>query len=173
MNRRRVTQIVLAIFIVASIGYMLVKQINGQPASEYNSAIQIPDVEAKAKESHPDTPSKSAGDHKIIAYYFHGIARCPSCRKIEAYTEKAVKSGFDEEIKARRLEWRVVNVDQPENSHYIKDYQLYTKSVVIVDMQGEKQARWKNLEKVWELLNDEGAFISYITNEVTAYMEAK
>lgn len=110
--------------------------------------------------------------HKIIAYYFHGNVRCVSCRKIEAYSKEAIDSGFADLLKSQELEWRVVNTDESENEHFLEDYQLYTKSLIIVDMHGDKQTKWKNLTKVWELLGDKAAFIKYVQDEIKAYLES-
>jgi hypothetical protein len=54
----------------------------------------------------------------------------------------------------------------------VKDYQLYTKSVVLSDLAAGKELRWKNLPKVWELLNDEAGFVEYVQTETHAYLDA-
>ena len=41
----------------------------------------------------------------------------------------------------------MVNVDEPANEHFIKDYQLYSKSIVIVKMQDGKELKWENLDE--------------------------
>ncbi|HEY3414117.1 MAG TPA: nitrophenyl compound nitroreductase subunit ArsF family protein [Armatimonadota bacterium] len=110
---------------------------------------------------------------KLIAYYFHGNYRCASCRTIEAWTNKAIRDNFPAELKAGRLEWRVVNVETAGNEHYMKDYKLFTKSVVLSDVRNGKEAKWKNLDKVWTLLRDEAAFKSYVRDEVKASLKAK
>ena len=43
---------------------------------------------------------------------------------------------FAKDIAAGRLEWRLVNIQNPENRHFIQDYQLFTKSLVLVRDQG-------------------------------------
>jgi len=68
------------------------------------------------------------------------------------------------------LELSPVNVDRKENKHFISDFKLYTKSVVIVEIANDGQTRWKNLERVWQLVHDEQAFIDYIYAEVKAYL---
>lgn len=110
-------------------------------------------------------------NRKLIVYYFHNSYRCPSCRKIEAFTEEAVKANFGTELKAGTMEYKVVNVDEKENEHFTKDYQLYTKSVVIADTKDGKDTRWKNLPKVWELLSNKEKFKSYISDEINNYLK--
>ncbi len=122
-----------------------------------------------------DTVQKIATDSSVqadrtIAYYFHGYRRCASCLKIEAYTKEAIDSFFTEPLTDGRLEWRVVNTDDEENQHFLKDYQLYTKSVVLVAMNNDKQVRWKNLDKVWKLLGDKKEFMDYIHTELNTFM---
>jgi len=128
-----------------------------------DDAAPIPSPGVKAQESPP------VSSHKVIAYYFHGRARCPSCVKIETYTKEALERDFANELKDGRLEWRPINVEETGNDHYIQDYKLYTKSVIIADLKDGRQTQWKNLEKVWELLYHKDVFLNYIGDEVRAY----
>lgn len=71
------------------------------------------------------------------------------------------------------IEFKSINVDLPANSHYVKDYKLYTKSVIVSDMVQGKEQRWKNLQKVWELLHSEKEFKAYVKRETAAYLQGK
>lgn len=120
-----------------------------------------------------DTGKPAVGTVKIIAFYFHGTNRCTTCRTIEAYAREAVQTGFGDALKAGKLEWRALNVEEPANRHFIKDYQLYTRSVVLASYQGDKQLKWKNLDKVWELVGDKGQFTRYVQGEVKTFLESR
>jgi hypothetical protein len=115
-------------------------------------------------------PALAEGQRKIIVYYFHGKVRCATCIKIENYTREAVETGFKEQVAKNLIEFRVVDVDEPDNRHFVAEYLLYTKTVVLSSMEGAKQLRWKNLEKIWELQPTKEVFIKYIQNEITAFM---
>jgi hypothetical protein len=119
----------------------------------------------------PAAPDSATVSRRVIAYYFHTTYRCSSCRKIEAYARTAIETGFAAEIAGGRLEWRVVNVETKGNEHFVKDYQLYTKSVVLSDQRSGREVRWKNLARVWELLGNEGAFVAYVQAETRAYLD--
>lgn len=108
---------------------------------------------------------------KIIAYYFHGTYRCPSCKTIEEWSHDAIKNSFQEELKNGRLVWKALNIEDVQHRHFIKDYNLYTKSLIISEMNGEKEIRWKNLDKVWQLLRNQEKFFSYVASEVKKYLE--
>ena len=110
-------------------------------------------------------------EEKVIAYYFHTTYRCVSCKKIEAYSREAIENGFAEELKNGTLKFESINIDNEDNKHFAKDYQLYTKSLVICDMENGKQTEWKNLEKVWQLLGDKERFINYVRDEINSYLK--
>ena len=111
-----------------------------------------------------------AEEGKFIAYYFHGTYRCPSCTKIEKWSYEAIKNSFPKALKEGRLLWKPVNVDKPKNRHFIKEYGLFTKSLIITEVKGEKQTKWKNLDKVWQLLRDQEKFSAYVIQEVKKYL---
>jgi len=117
-----------------------------------------------------DKNIETANTRKIIVYYFHGKVRCYTCKRIEQLTKDAVSDFFADEIKKGLIALQVIDVDKDENSHFTKDYQLFTRSVVVSDMVNGKEKRWKNLQKVWELVRDEKAFKEYIKSEITAYL---
>ncbi|MCP4634512.1 MAG: hypothetical protein GY855_16410 [candidate division Zixibacteria bacterium] len=150
---KRVLTIILLAFIVVSVGYLVGKDL-------YTRA-NIQDAAQKAVASNAN---------KIIAYYFHGDVRCPSCTKIENYSQEAIVSGFPDELEGGSLEWQLINTDKPENAHYNADYQLFTKSLVIVEFKDGQQAQWKNLEKIWELLDDKDVFMKYVQHEIKTYL---
>ncbi|HEX2959982.1 MAG TPA: nitrophenyl compound nitroreductase subunit ArsF family protein [Chitinispirillaceae bacterium] len=103
---------------------------------------------------------------KLVVYYFHTTFRCHSCTMIEQFTKEAVESGFAEELKKGLVEMKVINVEEKGNEHFAEEYKLYTKSVIISDVRNGKEASWKNLEKVWQLLGDQNKFKEYIQTEV-------
>jgi hypothetical protein len=107
---------------------------------------------------------------RVIAFYFHTNLRCVNCRRIEAYSREAIEAAFPRELKDGRLAWKVVNVEEKGNEHFIKDYQLYTKSLVLVDEAKGKQIRWKNCPKVWEFLANKEGFLRYVQDEVRGYL---
>jgi len=111
----------------------------------------------------------SSSGRETTVYYFYTTQRCPSCIKIEKFTREALESEFAQELKDGIIVWKMVNVDEPGNAHYMDDFQLYTKSVVLVETSGDSVARWKNLPRIWQLLNDQSEFTRYITDEVTAF----
>lgn len=125
----------------------------------------------QAAQEAPTRVAPSARPHRVVAYYFHTTVRCVSCRAIEAYSQEAIASAFADQIKDGRLVWEVVNVEVPGNEHFIQDYRLYTKSLVIVHEVQGKPPEWKNLEKVWQLVQDKPRFLRYVQDEMRGYLK--
>lgn len=96
----------------------------------------------------------------VVAYYFHGNARCPTCHKLEQYSREAIGPGL-----------KVINVDEKENGHYIMDYRLYSKSLVLSLVKDGKEIKWKNLDKIWEYSGNRQKFIDYVKNEMSALLK--
>jgi hypothetical protein len=111
-------------------------------------------------------PVSEAAQLKV--YYFHRTIRCPSCEKIEALAQKAVEEGFAGQLADGKMQWRVINIDDPQNKHFEDDYRLQAQSVVLSEMRAGKETRWKNLEKVWDLLDDDAGFVRYVQDEIRA-----
>ena len=120
--------------------------------------------------SDPALQGEEKTGHVVRVLYFHSNVRCYSCKKIESLTRKALDEGFESEIAGGSIEVAAINVEDSENRHFIEDYRLYTKSVIVSDVSGQKETRWKNLTRVWELFGNEAAFKSYVQEEVRNYL---
>ena len=102
----------------------------------------------------------------VVAYYFHGSFRCPTCHKLEQYSREAIESNFKDAIASGKLEYKVVNVEEKSNEHYAREYQLYTKSLILSLVVNGKETKWINLNKIWEYVGNKGKFIDYVKNGV-------
>ena len=171
MNRKTVITLVLVLFVLVSLAYLVIEEIGSR--SEVVSADVEPQSQAGSEESASDVTVKSASSNaegKIVLYYFHATARCSNCRKFEAYSQEAIQQRFADALGDGRLEWRAINVDEPANKHFVEDYRLITRSLILVKIQDEKQVGWKNLQKIWELVGDKDDFVKYVQSEVAGYL---
>jgi hypothetical protein len=119
----------------------------------------------------PQKPTTaSAQKPKFVAYYFHATARCPTCRKIEQLSAEAINNSFPSKLKSGTLEFRHVNVEEQQNRHFVSDFKLYTRSLVIVRYSGDKVEQHKNLTRVWELVYSPQQFGEYVRSEIGEFM---
>jgi len=172
---RKVIGIVLGLFIVVAIGFVVARNVQADDTLAVGIVEPQPHPERDALSA--DAAPKPAGDatqaevapaeHHLIAYYFMNDVRCPSCVKIETWTHGAIEEAFADELKEGKIVWRMVNTDTKENNHFIKDYEIVTKQVILVEMNKGKEVKWTNLGEVWNLLGDEEKFKTYIVAETT------
>jgi len=108
---------------------------------------------------------------KVVAYYFHGDFRCPTCHKLEQYSKEAIEINFKDEITSGKLEFKAVNIEDRGNEHYGKDYQLYTKALVLSLIKGDKQIKWINFDKIWEYVGNKQRFIDYVKSGVADFLK--
>ncbi|HAU28630.1 MAG TPA: hypothetical protein DCW68_00760 [Rhodospirillaceae bacterium] len=114
-------------------------------------------------------PSIPVADNQLVVYYFHGRVRCPTCKMMEALTRETLETHFTEEYTRERIVMQTVNLDVPENRHYINDYQLTSGGVVLAGGKNNMPDTFKILPNVWRLAHDREAFIQYVTDEITSF----
>ncbi len=144
---------------------------SGNSQNSGHPGKQPPQTETRYPGQNFETARQSTQNTKVVAYYFHTTMRCVTCKMIEDLSRVALVSDFPDEIKNGRLEFKAVNVEEPANQHYIKDYQLVERSLVLVRFSGEKQEKWKNLEQVWELVDKKAEFEKYVKEETKNFLE--
>lgn len=110
---------------------------------------------------------------KIFAYYLHGDRRCATCRKLEAYSEEALREGFPEMLKDSTLVWGTINYDRKENEHYLKDYNLFTKALVLTRVRDGNEVEWKKLDRIWDLVNNKEKFLNYVQKETETFINSE
>ena len=103
---------------------------------------------------------------KVIAYYFHGTFRCYTCTNMEKYSREAIEVNFKDEIQSGKLEFKAVNVEGRGNEHFVNDYQLYTKSLILSLVKDGKEIKSKNLDKIWEYSRNKQRFVDYVKSGV-------
>ncbi len=134
--------------------------------SEEKVAEDVPatEIAATAEVDH------TAGSAEVQAFYFHSNRRCKTCLKIESLATKALTEGFADALGEGKLSWDVVNFEEAGNEHIVKDYGLVSQSVVLVRPNAGDTASWKNLDRVWELVSDDSAFVNYVQTEVKTFL---
>jgi len=116
------------------------------------------------------TPALSS-EKEVIAYYFHSNFRCVTCRTMEQYSREAIEENFKDELSSGKLVFKTVNIDEKENKHFVNDYDLYTKSLVLSKVVDGKEAMHKNLTKIWEYARNKDMFFTYVVDEIKDYLK--
>lgn len=169
MNAQKIVSLLLLLFLIASVGTIVAKETGSTAPMTAPEFLSTPSVE--------ENPSKASVENKdfakVVAFYFYGNVRCTTCRTMQTLATEAIETGFADEIKNGRLQMISINVDEPGNEHYVNDYQLTTRAVVLARFEGTTQKEWKNLDKIWNLVRNRPAFIEYVQTETTHILNGK
>ena len=165
MNTKKIITAVLLVFVAASVGYMVARE---------NCVCSAPRQDAPIAAVQPQAiPLSDTGQNEpnrqIIVYYFHGDVRCPTCHKLEDYAKEALDTYFAQDLAAGKIQWKPTNIDTPGNEHFVKDYELVTKSVILSRTVNGQQVAWKNLDQIWQLVSDKDKYLAYIRDSVTNF----
>ncbi|MFA6600153.1 MAG: nitrophenyl compound nitroreductase subunit ArsF family protein [Candidatus Omnitrophota bacterium] len=119
----------------------------------------------------PAPAEETSSGGAVTAYYFHGTFRCPTCNKMEQYAKEAIEKDFKSELDSGKLVFQSVNVETAGNEHFVKDYQLYTKTLILSMAGNGSEVRSKNLDKIWEYVRDKERYQNYVRDELGAFMK--
>ena len=108
---------------------------------------------------------------KVIAYYFHGSFRCSTCTNMEKFSREAIETNLKDDLTSGKLEFKAVNVEDRGNEHFVNDYKLYTKSLILSMLKDGVEVKSKNLDKIWEFAWNKQKFIDYVTGEMNAFVK--
>lgn len=108
----------------------------------------------------------------IKVIYFHTDYRCATCNKLESYTGESIKKYFSKELKSGKVILEIINYEEEKNEHFVEEFNLYNKSLVVIKVENGKQKEWKNLDKIWEKVSDKNDYFKYVKNEVKEYLSA-
>jgi hypothetical protein len=111
-------------------------------------------------------------DHVVKVYNFHRRFRCPECVKTEYIVHKALKRYFSYELESGEITWQVIDVSIKRNQHYLADYGFIYNTVIVVDERSGKDVRFKNLEKIYDIMEDEEASVEFVRREVEEYLSS-
>ena len=119
----------------------------------------------------PVGESREAPEAQVLVTYYYTSYRCPTCKKLEDYSRQAIEEGFPAELEDKRIVFRTLNLDEPENSRYREDYKLVTKSLIVSLNRKGKEIKWKNLPDIWKLVGNQEKFGEYVRRETRSFLE--
>jgi hypothetical protein len=155
-------QIIRSVLLVVALGALAIwanrayhqSQARAAAASHPPAAAALPEV---------------AGDQVVMTYFISGV-RCVSCKKIEELAQATAEQDFAAELASKRLVFRVIDTGEPANAHYMNDYQLTSKTVILSHRVDGRETEWLAMEKVWDLLEDPAGFRAYLAEPIRKFL---
>jgi len=160
MNAKSLVRVLLLLFVAASVITIFQKEL--RPAQESQDQ-QVQTVEVATQQN-----------DKTMVYYFHGATRCKTCRSIEALTIEALETEFPEQIAEGSLVIKSVNLDEAANQHFVQDFELSVRSVVLERIADGQHKEWKSLNSVWDRIHGEPQdFMQFIQDQAHQFLDTQ
>jgi hypothetical protein len=103
---------------------------------------------------------------------FRSSRRCPFCLGMEAHAQATLKDHFSGELMRGDVVFRDINTDLPENRYLRGHLDLFTSSIVLVEVAGGKAVRVHLVRGAWERTDDPVGFSQMLASELRRFMEA-
>jgi len=125
-----------------------------------------------AKSARADEQASAAPARRVMACYFHRTHRCPTCKKISALSEGAIRAEFAEQLKRGEVAWVMIDYQDSRNRRYTEAYGITRPTLVVIDVHEGKVVQWRPLPKVWSLVFEpEAEFSKYVQDAIRSYLE--
>ena len=180
MSKRTILSVTLGLFLLVSLAVAVLRP-PGRVSAPQDDQVAAPTV-TESDAAHTSTaptampvasevPAVAEARSHVVAYYFHVTQRCVTCATIEQYAFEALNTYFSPQIEEGTLELLSVDVQQPENAHYIRDFELEFQTLVVARYDDDRLDTWKNLADVWQLVQDKERFFLYVKTETDAIVQ--
>ncbi len=117
-----------------------------------------------------DAPKEKEKD-RVVVMYFHRTQRCPTCLRMGAFTEEAVKKGFARELKEGKVSLHFIDFQDDKNAAFTNAYEITGPTLLVAKASGTKVREYKNLDEMWTKARDKADFMEYVQSNVKSYLE--
>jgi hypothetical protein len=107
----------------------------------------------------------------VVVYYFHGTKRCMTCNKMEALAAETLYDSFGDRLRDGSVVFRAVNIETDETRHFVEDFEMTNRCVVMVERRGGEDLTWRRLDAIWEKISDDQAYSDYIAENLAACLD--
>jgi len=104
-----------------------------------------------------------------VVYIFVTSTRTGFSIIVETYTRDTITETFPRRLASGEVVIATVNTDEGLYHHFIDDFELTEKSVVLCKIRGGEITEWKKCDRMWHFIKDEPGFKDYISTEAVAF----
>lgn len=109
--------------------------------------------------------SLPSGGEKIEIFAFHTTQRCISCINIGKYTQEVVDQNFANEVVSKKIIYKEINIDLPENKQLAKGYEVSGSSFYITVTKDGQIFKEEDTD-VWRYVPYEIKFKNYFESKI-------
>ena len=97
---------------------------------------------------------------------FHNQLRCTMCLNMERHINKLIERNYAKYLDDGRIQLKLVNMNLEENQPFVKKFDLYTASVVLLRFESGKEKEVIVMRDIWEFHADQDKFMQEVNREL-------
>ena len=105
----------------------------------------------------------------VLVLQFHRLQRCKFCNDMEAHTQAALNTYFADELRNQTIAFRQLNMDLLRFENLRKKYDLFTSTLVLIELKAGKESRWKIVTDAWYLTDKKAEFMKMFQSELNTF----
>ena len=106
----------------------------------------------------------------VKVQYFHPRIRCQTCVTIESFADAVMTGSFRMELALGKVRWQVTDYEKENDTSSVFRYGIENQVLIISRIVRGREIQWKNLTKVWKLVEDYQRFEKYLVKNVREMM---
>ncbi len=106
---------------------------------------------------------------KVQVFLFHETNRCITCITIGKFASATVEEYFQPELRDRKIEFKEINIDLPENKELAEKFKASGSALFINAIYNEEDHISEDIT-VWSLTKKEFQFKSYLSNKINTLL---
>ena len=111
-------------------------------------------------------------DSRIEVLDFHSTHRCMTCNAIEANTKYTLDKYFSKEMKASKITFKVINVDDEKNEKMAEKFEVSGTALILNVIKGGKETHIDLTDFAFMKGNDKKAFSKELKAKIEAELKA-
>ena len=137
MELKNALAICLISLFSATLVVLIARALDSQAASRIEPQLAriVEELEAMRTSggisSAADAATGNSPTDGVVAYYFHGNTRCPTCRSIEAQSHSVVQQDFAADLERGDLTWKILNYERSDGEELGAKFEVQMPVVVV------------------------------------------
>jgi len=149
----RYIRVALLLFVFASLTLLVIKNIQTSSDDGDTGLFEL---------LNPGT------DDQLMIVLFHYNERCEMCLNLEQYTLSFLEN--NELTYGEELQFTRVIIDDAKNAGIIRDFNIYTSTLMLVKFEGTEEKKVRVIENAWQFYRDEDAFREMLSLEMGKFI---
>ncbi|MBU2922311.1 thioredoxin [Winogradskyella psychrotolerans] len=108
---------------------------------------------------------------KIEVLDFHSTHRCMTCNAIEANTKFTLETYFSDEMKADKITFQVINVDEKENEQIAEKFEASGTALILNVIKNGKESKIDLTEFAFMNGNDQDVFSKELKSKIDTQLK--